>query len=332
MSGTNIASATPAGASSYQKRRIDLTLTLGEGSFGGGGVNTVKLSGLRIVATIEKSGFPSMDKAVVRVYGVQPSVMNTVSTLGIPLQMWRQGNAMLIEAGDDANGMSTVYAGYMQQAYQSFDEAPETFLQLVGWGGQNKAIFPAQPISFAGSADVATMLSGIAQREGWGIEKNSSVNVHLSNPYFAGTAWEQAQAIGRAANIEVYLDSGASPPTLAYWPKYGTRGGLVPLVKAGTGLVGYPRFQSSGMTFRCIFNPNMRLGGQIVMQSTVGGAAQDVPNPAANGVPAGTQTGGPNGTWTIIAPLVHNLAAEVPGGPWFTEVACQRVNGPGSAR
>lgn len=318
-------------ASSYQKRRINLTLTLGEGSFGASGQNTVKLSGLRVVATIEKSGFPSMDKAVVRVYGVKPSTMNAVSTLGIPLQMWRQGNAMMIEAGDDANGMSVVYAGYMQQAYQNFDEAPETSLVLVGWGGQDKAIFPAQPISFSGSADVAQMLSGIAQREGWKFE-NNGVTGRLSNPYFAGTALEQVHAIGRAAGIEVYPDTGTRPITLAIWPKYGTRGGQVPLVKAGTGLVGYPRFQSSGMGFRCIFNPNMRIGGQIVMDSTVGGAAQDVPNPAASGVPAGTQTGGPNGTWTVIAPLVHNLAAEVPGGPWFTEVSCQRVNGPGASR
>ena len=45
---------------------------------------------------------------------------------------------MLIEAGDNANGMSIVYAGYMQQAYQNFDEAPDTSLVLVGWGGEAK--------------------------------------------------------------------------------------------------------------------------------------------------------------------------------------------------
>ena len=332
MSGTATAPGT-LGAGSFQKRRIDVTITLGKGAFGTSGQNTVKLTGLRAVASIEKMGFPSMDKAFVRVYGVRPAVMNAVSTLGIPLAMWRPGNTMLVEAGDDANGMAIVYNGYLHQAYQNFDEAPDTSLVLAGWGGQDQAILPAKPISFQGTADVATMMAGIASTMGYAFE-NNGVNVKLSNQYCCGTPLEQSHAIARAANIEVYVDTGKSPPVLAIWPKYGTRGGMVPLISARSGLVGYPKFQSNGMSFRCIFNPSLKLGGQIEMQSTTGGPPRTVTSQDATAaaVPSGTQSDGPNGIWTVISPFTYDLASEMPGGPWFCEVHCARVNGPGAPR
>ncbi len=332
MSQTNQITGTGQSAGSYQKRKLDITITLGQGTFGQTGTNTVKLSGLRVVASIDKRGYPSMDRAQARVYGVPPSIMNEVSTLGIPLTMWRAGNAMLIEAGDAANGMSVVYSGYLHQAWQDFDDVPDTFLMLIGWGGQDKAIFPVAPISFKGSADVATLLQGIADRSLWKFE-NSGVRVQLANPYFSGTALEQVHAIGRAANIEVYIDTNQSPNVLACWPKYATRGGLVPLINTKSGLVNYPRFQSNGMGFRCIFNPNIRIGGQIQMESTAGGSPTMV-NTAQGGntTPSGTQSGGPNGLWAVISPLTYSLAAEMPGGDWFTDVSCARVAGPGNPK
>ena len=321
MSGTAPAAAPSGGSTgSYVARAIDVTITLGTGTFGQTGQNTVKLSGLRVVVTIEKAGAPSMDKLSARIYGVPPSIMNAVSTLGIQLTMVRHNNTVLIEAGDPVNGMAVVYSGYLTNAWQDFSEIPETSLVINGWGGKDQATFPVPPISFPGAADVATILSGIATRMGWGFENNGVV-VKLANPYAAGTALEQAYAIARAANIECYADTSTSPITLAIWPKTGTRGGQVPLINAQSGLVGYPRFQSNGMSFRCIFNPNFRLGGQIQMQSSTGATGL-----ATSGTTA--QVGGPNGNWYIIGPLTYSLAAQLPGGPWFCDVNCARVPGP----
>jgi baseplate hub protein gp41 len=350
MSGTQ-----PSG-SSWTLKQINVTIGLGTGTFGLTGQNKATLSNLRVVCSIQKSGFPAMDKAEARVYGVEPSIMNTVSTLGIPLTMWRPGNTMLIEAGDSINSMSVVYSGYLHQAYQNFDEIPETSLVLVGWGGQAQAIAPVAPSSYGGTADVATIMSSIATQEGWGFE-NSGVQIKLTNAYFPGTSMQQAHDVARAAGIEMYLDTGTSPPTLAIWPKYGTRPGAIPLINAASGLIGYPKFQSNGMSFRTLFNPSIKLGGQIEMQSTVGNAptqgatsmAQPPPSTAeATGVgtadnplelppvdivaPAPSQAGGPNGIWYVISPFTYDLSAQVPGGPWWCDVSCARTNilAPGS--
>jgi hypothetical protein len=98
------------------------------------------------------------------------------------------------------------------------------------------------------------------------------------------------------------------------------------LISAGSGLVGYPRFSSTGMNFRCIYNPNLRIGGQIRMQSTVGAAATQAQATATQ--PATPEPGGPNGIWYVVG-LSYDLSAQLPGGPFFCDVQTSRVNIPG---
>jgi hypothetical protein len=326
MSQTTVSQGT--GPASYVQRAIDITITLGEGQFGATGSNTVKLSGLRVTAVIEKAPFPTYDVANIRVYGLTLSLMQTVSTLGVPRAMIRVRNSVLVEAGDSINGMSVVYAGYMVDAYQSFDESPETSLNIVGNAGRDQAIIPVPPLSFSSSFDVVTALSGLADRMGWGFE-NSGVSIQLPAGYYPGTALDQCYKIASDANINLYPDSSTNPITLAIWPKLGARNGAVPLISAATGLIGYPKYESNAMSFKCIYNPSLRAGGVINMQSTVGQAPTTIG--AGQLVPEGTQSGGPNGQWTIVAPLVVDLAAQMPGGPWYNEVRCVRVN-PGYAQ
>lgn len=321
---------------SFVQRALTFTITLGQGQFGATGYNTVKLTGLRAVVTIQKSGFPSMDQAQIRIYGVQPSIMNQINTLGMQPGMVRVFNTVTIEAGDAVNGMAVVYCGNIQDSYQSFDEAPETSLNINCLTGFVAALQPVPPISFPGSADVATLMSGLATTMGMSFENNGVV-VHVQSPYLAGTALEQAHALARMANIEMYIDPVPTPgaavspgsATLAIWPKTGTRGGAIPLISAADGsLIGYPQYRDQGMFVRCLFNPNLKLNGKVQIKSTVGNAA---PVTSGSGINTTAIAGSPNGIWYIKGPLSYNLAAQMPGGPWFCDVVCGRLNIAGTA-
>lgn len=311
MSGTQPATSQATGTS-YVERAIDVTITLGEGSFGGTGKNTVKLSGLRIVATIQKLGPPAFGSAEVRIFGLSSSIMNEVSTLGVPMPLIRLNNTILIEAGDVGGTMAAVFSGYIYRSWQNFDSQPDTMLQIISNTGAVDAMAPVPPISVEGGADVATIMSGLATRMGRSFE-NNGVQVQLSNPYFAGTAMEQAHALARAANIEMQDDGPFG--ALAIWPKNGTRSGSVPLISVESGLIGYPRCQDQGISLRCLFNPNIRLGGQIELRSSLGGE----PIPAQGATQAQAQRAGPNGQWYVTR-LTYDLSAQLPGGPWFCDV------------
>jgi hypothetical protein len=168
-------------------------------------------------------------------------------------------------------------------------------------------------------------MSGLANQMGYAFE-NGGVTAKIAYPYLAGTAMQQAQTVARAANVELYMDSGKPPGTLAIWPKTGSRGGAIPLISPGSGLIGYPKYRDRGMAFRCLLNPNIRIGGQIEMQSSSGGAAP----PATGATTAQAQAGGANGRWTVSGPLIYELASRVPQGPWWCDVTCWRVLGPQS--
>ena len=265
-----MSATTSATNPSYVQRALDVTVTLGEGTFGQTGKNTLTLSGLRVVATIQKGGFPNMDTAEIRVFGVPQSLMNQVSTLGIPQTMARWNNIVTLTAGDAVNGMAQVFSGSIYSVVQKFNAAPETYFQIVSFAGYINAMAPVAPTSYPGAADVATIMAGLAKTMGLAFE-NNGVQVKLASPYFAGTALEQAHNVARAAGIEMYIDSGSN--TLSIWPKLGTRAGPVPLISPASGLIGYPDFRDFYLTFRTILNPAIKIGGQINMQSTAGGAA-----------------------------------------------------------
>ena len=288
---------------SYVERLIDLTITLGatpqnpNPTFQGTASNTVKITGLRTSVAIVKAGGRGLSTAQVRVYGLPLSVMNQLSTLGVPIVYWVGKNAITIEAGDAAAGMSTVFQGSITQAWADLDAAPEAAFNIVAFVGALDAAAPAPPTSFPGAADVATILSGLAVRAGLNFE-NTGVNARLASPYFPGSLMAQIQACAEAAGIGYIVDNG----TLAIWPQGQARGAQVASIGPGTGLVGYPRYTGQGVSLRILYTPSIGYGSKINVDSSL--------TPAS-------------GTW-VVYKLAYDLEAQVFGGAWFCDLEAAR--------
>ena len=319
MSGTQTQTTPPPKQSTYVERAITVTIQLGQGTFGQTGSNTVKLEGLRVAATINRVGLPGFGNCEIRVYGIIPSIMNAVSSLGVAVGMYRQNNIVTIEAGQVGQALAVVWRGYIQAAWQNLEGMPDTFLQIISTSSVLEAMLPGPPMSFPGPFDVAAAMSGLATRMGRAFV-NDGVTVQLPSGYYPGTAMQQAIAIARAANIE--LDTGGAPgDKMTIWPKNRTKSGIVPLISVATGLVGYPQYHDYGIKFRCLFNPSIVFGGQIQMDSTLFPPSTAV----STGDQAALQAAGPNGFWYVLSPFILNLSSQMPGGPWFNELTCSRV-------
>lgn len=281
---------------SFVQRKINVTFTLGQGSFGGSGANTTKLSGLRVTAKIVKAGGPSMSTLQMEVYGMKLEDMNQLSTLGMVAQLVRR-NTVLVEAGDDKSGMGTVFLGTITNAWADMQSAPDVPFRVEAHTGLIEAVSTAPPSSFSGAASVATIMSGLAGQMGLSFE-NGGVTTKLQNPYFYGSPREQVKACADAAACEWIIDNGK----LAIWPRGGSRDGEIPFLSKDTGMVLYPSFTSQGISVRCVFNPNIGYGGKVKVQSIL--------------TPA-------NGEWVIFG-LAHDLDANMPKGPWFTTINAVR--------
>ncbi len=284
--------------SSYIRRAINLTVQLGTGTFGDSGFNTVKLTGLRVAATIKKSGMPGFNTADIRVYGVQSSIMNQISTLGAPMMRTRT-NTVTVDAGDAVSGTPTAFIGTIMNAWVDFGGMPDVCLVINAQAGAIEAMKPVPPSSFPGTPDAADILSGLATQMGY-IFENNGVSVILSNPYFAGTARDQAEECAKAADIYLYFDDANHK--MAIWPRNGSRRGAIPLISPQTGMVGYPAYTGGGIALRTLYNPAILFGGKVQLQSSITGV---------------------NGTW-IVYNLSHDLSSEMPGGPWFSDLMAYR--------
>lgn len=278
---------------SFTQKKLSLTIQLGTGTFGEQVGSTVTLSGLRMFADISSPCGESMGAAHIRVFGLTQSMMNQLTVIG-PINQVKPKNQVQLAAGD-ANGMSVVFSGTIYTAWAEYSSAPDVVFNIIAYVGIDIALKPVDALSYPGNANAADIMQTIAQNAGL-IFVNNGVSVQLANQYLPGTAWQQIKACAAAANINFKIESGA----LTIWPKSTSITASVPVISPDNGMVGYPALSSQGMTVKTVFNPNIVLGGQIDVESSL---------PMATGK-------------FNVFNYVHNLSSEAPGGPWFTTIDC----------
>ncbi len=293
---------------SFVERQLAFEFTLGEGQFGTSGANTVTLTGYRANVRISKAGRIGLAQAEARIYGVDIAVMNRLNTLGN--QFYTQSyrfNEIAIAAGDSVRGLATVFQGIIWNCWIDFDDAPNVALVLNASVDQFVALKPIPASSYGAPADVATIMSNLAQQMGMPFE-NNGVSVILSYPYFSGTARQQVAKAAEAANINWSIDGSAGP--LAIWPKTGYRGPSAPkyaTFSPTSGMIGYPTYIPAGITFRAVFTPGQdpAIGELIQVQSSQ--------QPAS-------------GLW-VPAKIDYTLDSVTPGGMWEMSLICTATEG-----
>lgn len=278
----------------FVERMIDVVLAYGTGQTGQGAAEkAVALSGYRVSAQISNSGGASLSQAQIRIFGMPLSLMNQFSTLGLLPTFFRKNSVTLL-AGDVGSVPAQIFQGTVIAAWADFLGAPDVAFNITCLAGTTEALLPIAPSSYPGTADAAVILANLAGQMGVAFE-NSGVSALLSTPYYPGSAREQAKAVVAAARCEW---NGIDNGVLAVWPKGGSRNGLAPVVSAETGMVGYPTYTATGLVVTTLFNPTIRFGAQVQVQSKL--------------TPA-------NGLWHVTS-LDHDLEAIVPDGKWFTQM------------
>lgn len=286
----------------FLKRKIDVEISLGTGTFGETGKNTVTLSGLRVAANITKAGMPSMDTGNIRVWGLTRSQLNQLTRLGKPF-WYQRDNTITVRAGDDESGMSEVFAGTMINAYADFMGMPDVSLNVTAAGSLIHLARPVAPLSFAPGAEIATIAQQIAANMDKSFMNSGVTGVLSGSVYLPGTAIDQLRALLAAVpSIDADPNAGPAGQSLEIWPRQKPRGTQAPLLSKNTGLVGYPQFNDMGVGVTAIYQPGFIYGGRFVLETEV--------------TPA-------RGDWNIVG-LAYDLESEVPDAPWFVDITGAR--------
>ena len=286
---------------SFVERDIKVTISIGGGQHGTQVEDTIEVSGHRITCDIVQYGADSMGEANVRIYGLNLSDMNRLTSIGPVRNSMPFANAIKIEAGEVGKTLTNIYEGSIWQAWGDFSGMPDVALNVIARAGMNQALKPSQPLSYSGQVPVSKIMQTLASQGGYAFE-NNGVNAILVDPYLKNTLINQIRSVARAAHINATIDRG----TLAIWDKGGYRNGPVPVIGPGNKLVGYPNFTGSGVQVRTEFLHDAVMGGRLQIE--------------------GSQLTMANGTWNI-SQVTHNLSAQTPGGPWFTNMLTFRPEG-----
>lgn len=277
--------------SSFTRKIITVNLTLAKGQFGEQLGNTISLTGLRVECRVDKGGNPSKNKARIKIYGMEESQMNQLTSLSFK-PMAVRNNLVQVLAGD-VNGQSVVFAGTITGAWANYHSPPNLYFNIEAMTGFYPAIASAKPKSVKGGAAVADIMASLASEMGYTFE-NNGVTTQLSNPYLSGSAMQQAQALAQAANCEFIVDD----KSLIIAPRGVQRKGSVPVLSAESGMKEYPVFDKKGIKVDCLYNPAVQLGGVVQIKSVVQVAC---------------------GNWRVHS-LHHDLESEKPGGRWFSTI------------
>jgi hypothetical protein len=275
---------------------LTFTFQLGNGSFGNSGFSTVTVSNVRATAKITQAGTPEGNTAEIKIFGLTGSVLKSLSRIGLQPDAVRN-NVVTINAGQVGGQMSLAFAGGIWESWPDYQASPDVSLNVIAKTALLAQMKPVAPSSYPGAADVATMMQNLATQMGYTFE-NNGVSVKLSNQYLAGTARMQALAAAKAANIYVIFENEG---TMAILPKSGSRSGATPVLDPTQGtLVGYPAYISPAkVALKTPYNPQLKMMGNVQVQNSI--------------------VSGANATWRINR-LHHDLASQMPDGPWFSEI------------
>ena len=298
--------------------------TFAEGSVPGqsSGANSVTISNSRTSVRIYNSGSFVENKATIKIWGLTPSLMNQLNTLGIVYNIVPK-NTVTVTAGDAVNGMTTVFSGTIQWCAGDYEAMPDVPLIFECNNLLANAIAPVPAKSFTGPTDVAQIMQGFATQSGMGFQ-NGGVSIKLPAPYFSGTAKEQMQKCADWAGIYV----GEIGGTIWIWPKGGSRGNsgpasaTTPIISRATGMIAAPVFGPQGIIIKTLFNPAISRGGLIQVQSAV-----------LTGVLSAQSSANPNfkapsnNVWAVNK-LDHALDSLVRNGQWMSTVHAYNPNSP----
>ena len=269
---------------SYAARQINLLFRSSAG--------VLELNGLQVSAVINLAGGTQCSARLqMHIWGMTLQQMDQYSSVGSQLVAVAE-NSVTVMAGNQGAPMSNAFEGTIYRAFMDFSSIPNVAFVVSGVAGLYQRALPSVPNQYAGPHAAENIIATLAQRGGFLFVNAGGAHAILRDQYVYGSVVQQIEQVAAAAGFPVEIAKG----TVTIWPNLGFRDTLVIPVNASLGMVGYPTYYEAGFIVKTQYNPDIEMGRQIQLASTI---------PKANGL------------WPVQT-VTHELSTQQQGGPWFT--------------
>lgn len=280
---------------SLQRRRLKFVFQLATGSFDRvGQPDTVEFEDFRAVVEIQLQGGMTFPTSRATIFGISRDVMDRLTAINF-LNLEFMRNSMRIDAMDDYGQWVTVFFGEIFSAQPDYNSMPQVPFVVEAQSGLLGILAPKNPATYPGSRKVSEIMDVLAKEMGLRLENNQVESV-LVDQTLAGTTADKIRRVAEAANIDYWI--APEEGILAIAPKNFPRKSEPILFSKETGMIGYPKKMRTGIEVNAIFNPSLRNGCKIKVES-------DVPSC--------------NGEWYALNQTIL-LSSELPGGQWQTTI------------
>jgi hypothetical protein len=266
-------------------KTIKTTIILGEGEFKDG-TNTRIIEGLATEISVNKAGLPEKNTAKIKIANLSLADMEQMTFLAFR-NLESRKNHIMVEAGEQGKALDMVFKGDITSSFPDFESAPDIYFNIEAMTAGWSVRLATPPTSINGEMDAAGLIEQFASEAGFAFV-NNGVSASVRNTTFNGSPVQKAQQCAEEIGAELIMDDDVW--TVQPWEK---PQGVAVLLNKDSGLIGYPSFTSDGVKAKCFYNSQLKLGGQVKIESVV---------PRASGY------------WKITK-LTHNLAAYT-NGEW----------------
>jgi hypothetical protein len=257
------------------------------------------LDGYRAEVSIDEGGMPSKNSCDVTIYGLDEKTMsNFTSLVFLPPLIFDKRNRLEIYVNsteDTSSSSSLIFIGDIRKAYADYSSFPDVGFKIEGVFGLVRDLITREDLIVEGDRNtkVEDLFKSFAEEMGYGFS-NNGVSKTCPKIILQGTFREQLLQLAKATDVEIGFDY----EKLCISPRDGVLINEAVPVNKGNGLIGYPSFNSNGVDFKTIFNPLIKVGGLVDINTVV---------PKASG------------KWYVNSK--HTQLSTLPNGPWESEVS-----------
>lgn len=276
------------------KKIIRTTITLVGDTFPDGS-NVIVSEQLRTLCVVNFGNGGIVPTAEVTIYG-----LNMPAMLKLMRIRWRDirsmQNTIKVEAGEQGSDLVTVHEGNITFGYVDMSNAPDVSFRITSSTAMLDFYTAATPVTFKGVTPVIQAIGALAEKMGYELENNGVPgSLTMTDVTLTDTDMNKVRALCKRYQIDLYIEQRR----ISIAPQGAPRAIRIPVLRPGTGMIGYPVPTMQGVDVRSLFNPLIRFGGILRIADSVMATC--------------------NGDWRVFG-VTLNLESEMPGGNWFMDI------------
>lgn len=224
-------------------------------------------SDLWVSASGTKFANPTQNECEIKVANLSRDVRDYLMTEVSPFNKNKTPKRIIIEAGRKSLGTFRLFEGDITEVNPT--QAPDIILTMKAKTGQFRK---GQPIAINKESDVN--LSVIAQDVARALELTlqfEATDKRIANFSYTGSKLKMIDKLADAGRVNAYIDD--THLIVKDWNVPLRQ--VVHVLSMDSGLIGIPEITEQGVKVRYLLDPQSKLGGELVLESTL--------NPAASG-------------------------------------------------